>query len=228
MPLGAPRRQQRNAQDGQCHSQDELQDTMGPSPLYASCAQAARKELEMPPRCCCSLLMLTDGCPVVQSSPAACLGISPHSTVSHRLLHPQLCHIAQLTSTVPCSTAEVTHCSPLPSLLSAPLPSLSTALLPTAQLKTVFPTAHFNPAASSTAYLTPTALHSTAHPTGSTLSLCPSPPKLLPIAHFTGSAVCQLPTSLISLSSEWLRDNTAPHFLPPRSTAPLNVLTAGT
>lgn len=51
LPLGAPHRQQRNAQDGQCHSQDELQDTMGPSPLYASCAQAARKELEMPPRC---------------------------------------------------------------------------------------------------------------------------------------------------------------------------------
>lgn len=118
------------------------------------------------------------------------------------------------------------HCIPC-SLPHCPVYPQHCSLLPSS-LKAVFPTAHFNPAASSTAYLTPTALHSTAHPTGSTLSLCPSPPKLLPIAHFTGSAVCQLPTSPISLSSEWLRDNTAPHFLPPRSTAPLNVLTAGT
>lgn len=57
-------------QDGWCRSWDELQDTVGPSPPYASCAWATRKELEMPPRCRCSLLMLADRCPVIQSSPA--------------------------------------------------------------------------------------------------------------------------------------------------------------
>lgn len=109
--------------------------------------------------------MLTDGCPVVQSSPAACLGISPHSTVSHSLLHPQLCRIAQLTSTAPCSTAEVTHCSPLHSLLSAPLPSLSTALLPTAQLtQSSVPHCPFQPSSK---------LHCLPHPYSTALH-CPS------------------------------------------------------
>lgn len=82
--------------------------------------------------CCCSLLMLTDCCLVIQSSPATSLGVLPRSTVSHCLLYPQLCPTAQLTS-----AAAITHCGPhsLPRCPDypphcSPLPSSPRSMLP--------------------------------------------------------------------------------------------------
>lgn len=69
--------------------------------------------------------MLTECRLLMQHSPAAPLGESPHC-----LSQPQLCPSAQLTSAALRSAAELTHCTLLHPSLSAPVPSLPTAWLP--------------------------------------------------------------------------------------------------
>ena len=177
----------------------------------------------MPPRCRSSLLMLAGRCLVVQRSPAASLGVLPHSTVSHCLLRLQLSPLAQLTSAAPCPPAEVTHC-----IL---LPAASPALCPTAQL------------------IHSTAPHCPAHPKQcSPLPISPQQQAPLPTSprqHCTPlpiplAALClsapltlncsPLPTSLAllcancpcHLSHHPLNglESMASHLLPPCSTAP--------